>query len=256
MNKCIMHVHILTIFPEFFLSPLNESMIKKAQEKGKIRIDVVDIRDFAKDKHKTVDDAPFGGGAGMVMMVEPLCEAINSVTGGKKKETIILTSPKGEKFDQDKAKELSSLDHLILVCGHYKGVDERIKSLFPLEEISIGDYVLTGGEFSALVILDAVVRLIPGVIGKFESAQTDSFYQGILDYPQYTRPSEYRGLKVPEVLLSGDHQKVRLWRRKKALEETLCKRPDLLETTSLSEEDKALIEEIKKEKAEGLREQE
>lgn len=192
----------------------------------------------------------------MVMMVEPLHEAINSVAGEKKKEKIILTSPQGQRFDQNKAKELSSEDHLILVCGHYKGVDERIKDLFPLEVISIGDYVLTGGEFAALVILDAVTRLIPGVLGKFESAQTDSFYQGILGYPQYTRPSEFRGLKVPEILLSGDHEKIRVWRKKKALEATLNQRPDLLETGSLSDEDKVLMDEIKKEKSKGLKAQE
>jgi tRNA (guanine37-N1)-methyltransferase len=251
-----MLVHILTIFPELFSGPLNETMIKRAQEKGKMTIDVVDIRNFARDKHKTVDDAPFGGGAGMVMMVEPLHEAINSVAGKKRKEKIILTSPQGQRFDQNKAKELSSEDHLILVCGHYKGVDERIKDLFPLEVISIGDYVLTGGEFAALVILDAVARLIPGVLGKFESAQTDSFYQGILGYPQYTRPSEFRGLKVPEILLSGDHEKIRVWRKKKALEATLNQRPDLLETGSLSDEDKVLMDEIKKEKSKGLKAQE
>jgi tRNA (guanine37-N1)-methyltransferase len=251
-----MQVHILSIFPGFFSSPLNESMIKRAQEKGKVKIDVVNMRDFAKDKHKTMDDAPFGGGAGMVMMVEPLYNAIKSVTGKKDNEKIVLTSPQGEKLDQDKAKELSSSDHLILVCGHYKGVDERIKDLLPMEEISIGDYVLTGGEFAALVILDAVTRLIPGVIGKFESAQTDSFHQGILGYPQYTRPAEFRGLKVPEVLLSGDHEKVRLWRRKKALEETLNKRPDLLEGALLSDEDKIIIDDIKKEKTQGSKEQE
>jgi tRNA (guanine37-N1)-methyltransferase len=243
-----MHFHILTIFPEFFASPLKESMIKKAQEKGKVRMDVVDVRDFTKDKHRTVDDAPFGGGPGMVMMVEPLYEAINSVAGKTDKERIVLTSPQGKRFDQNKAKELSCWDHLILVCGHYKGIDERIKSLFPLEEVSVGDYVLSGGEFAALVILDAVTRLIPGVIGKFESAQTDSFYGAMLGHPQYTRPSEFRGLKVPEVLLSGDHQKIKQWRKKKALEETLDKRPDLLKTTSLSEEDRTLIEQIKKEK--------
>ena len=247
-----MLIHILTIFPDFFSSPLNESMIKKAQEKGKVVTEVVNMRDFARDKHKTMDDSPFGGGAGMVMMVEPLYEAISSITKKENKEKIVLTSPQGRRFDQNKAKELSTWDHLILVCGHYKGIDERIKSLFPLEEISIGDYVLTGGEFAALVILDAVVRLIPGVIGKFESAQTDSFYHGILDCPQYTRPSSFQGLRVPQVLLSGDHQKVRAWRRKRALEETLNKRPDLLEAVSLSEEDKALLEEIKKEKAESL----
>ena len=242
-----MLVHILSIFPEFFVSPLNESIIKRAQEKGKVRIEVVNMRDFAKDKHKTMDDAPFGGGAGMLMMVEPLYEAIKSVAKENDDEKIVLTSPQGKKFDQNKAKELSTLNHLVLVCGHYKGVDQRIKDLFPMEEMSIGDYVLTGGEFAALVILDAVIRLIPGVIGNFESAQTDSFFQGILGYPQYTRPAEFRGLKVPEVLLSGDHEKIRLWRRKKALEETLNKRSDLLENAVLSDEDKNLIDDIKKE---------
>jgi tRNA (guanine37-N1)-methyltransferase len=251
-----MLVHVLTIFPDFFSSPLNESMIKKAQEKGKVRIEVVNMRNFATDKHKSMDDSPFGGGAGMVMMVEPLYEAIKSVTLKKNEERILLTSPRGKRFDQNKAKELSSLDHLILVCGHYKGIDERIKRLFPVEEISIGDYVLTGGESAALVILDAVVRLIPGVMGKLESAQTDSFYHGILDCPQYTRPSVFRGLKVPEVLLSGDHQKVRRWKRKKALEETLNKRPDLLENVSLSDEDRILTDEIKKEECKGSKEQE
>jgi len=251
-----MLVHILTIFPELFMSPLNETMIKRAQEKGKVSIEVVDIREFAGDKHRTVDDAPFGGGAGMVMMVEPLYEAIDSVAGKKEKERIVLTSPQGKRFDQDKAKELASTDHLILVCGHYKGIDERIKSLFPLEELSIGDYVLTGGEFAALVILDAATRLIPGVLGKFESAQTDSFYEGRLGYPQYTRPSEFRGLKVPEVLLSGDHEKVRVWRKKKALEATLNKRPDLLELASLPDEDKMLLAQIKKQKSESSEEQE
>ena len=251
-----MQVHILSIFPEFFSSPLNESMIKRAQEKGKVKIEVVNMRDFAKDKHKTMDDTPFGGGAGMVMMVEPLYEAIKSVAGKKDNEKIVLTSPQGERLNQNKAKELSTLDHLILVCGHYKGVDERIKDLFPMEEISIGDYVLTGGEFAALVVLDAVTRLIPGVIGKFESAQTDSFQQGILGYPQYTRPAEFRGLKVPDVLLSGDHEKVRLWRRRKALEETLNKRPDLLENDLLSDEDKIIIDDIIKEKNQGPKEQE
>ncbi len=251
-----MLVHILSIFPEFFVSPLSESMIKRAQEKGKVKIDVVNMRDFARDKHNTMDDAPFGGGAGMVMLVEPLYECIKSVAKKNDDEKIVLTSPQGKRFNQNKARELSALDHLVLVCGHYKGVDERIKDLFPIEEMSIGDYVLTGGEFATLVILDAVIRLIPGVIGNFESAQTDSFYQGILGYPQYTRPAEFRGLKVPEVLLSGDHEKIRLWRRKKALEETLSKRPDLLENATLSDEDKNLIDDIKKETKERSKKQE
>lgn len=251
-----MLVHILSIFPEFFVSPLSESMIKRAQEKGKVKIDVVNMRDFAKDKHNTMDDAPFGGGAGMVMLVEPLYECIKSVAKKNDDEKIVLTSPQGKRFDQNKAKEFSALDHLVLVCGHYKGVDERIKDLFPIEEMSIGDYVLTGGEFAAMVILDAVIRLIPGVIGNFESAQTDSFYQGILGYPQYTRPAEFRGLKVPEVLLSGDHEKIRLWRRKKALEETLSKRPDILDDATLSGEDRNLIDDIKKETKERSKKQE
>jgi tRNA (guanine37-N1)-methyltransferase len=177
------------------------------------------------------------------MMVEPLYHALESVVE-KNQEKIIMTSAWGKRFSQDMAKELSTLEHLILICGHYKGVDQRIKELFPMEEVSIGDYVLSGGEFASLVILDAVVRLIPGVLGNFESAVTDSFYEGILGYPQYTRPAEFMGLRVPEVLLSGDHQKVRLWRKKQALKMTYSTRPDLLEQKELSEEDRKLLKEI------------
>jgi len=191
----------------------------------------------------------------MVMKLEPLCKAVESVLAEKEDEnqisrhrlraSLILTTPQGEKFSQEKAKELSLKEHLVIICGHYKGVDERLGKLYPLEEISIGDYVLTGGEIPALIILDAVVRLIPGVLGDFESAQADSFYDGILGPPQYTRPAEFRGLKAPEVLLSGDHEEIRLWRKKEALKRTLQRRPDLVNLDSLSEEEKKILEEIK-----------
>lgn len=248
-----MRINILTIFPNFFVSPLNESLIKKAQENNLIQIKVIDIRDFAKDKHKTVDDTPFGGGAGMVMLIEPLSLALDSILSqdasakGEKEYHIILTSARGKRFDQEKAGELSTKKHLVIICGHYKGIDERIKSLYGLEELSIGDYVLTGGEIPALVIMDSVVRLIPGFIGNFQSAETDSFYEGLLGYPEYTRPSEFRGLRVPEVLLSGDHQKIREWRKKEALRGTLECRPDLLEKKELNPEDKKLVAEIERE---------
>jgi tRNA (guanine37-N1)-methyltransferase len=245
-----MRIDILTIFPNMFSGPLSESLIKKAQEKNLVEIKIEDIRDFAEDKHQTVDDTPFGGGSGMVMRLEPLCKALESIwdkSEDKKQTSLILTTPQGERFSQEKAKELSLKDHLVVICGHYKGVDERLGNLYPLEEISIGDYVLTGGEIPALIILDAVVRLIPGVLGDFESAQADSFYDGILGPPQYTRPAEFKGLKVPEVLLSGDHEKIRLWRKKEALKRTLQRRPDLVNLDLLSEEERKILEEIKRE---------
>lgn len=249
-----MQIDILTIFPNFFSSPLNEGLVKKAQESKLIDIKVTDIRDFAKDKHRSVDDTPFGGGAGMVMMVEPLASALDSILSetpsaeNKDKYSIILTSAQGNRFDQEKAKELSKKERLVIICGHYKGVDERIKLLYDLEELSIGDYVLTGGEIPALVIMDSIVRLIPGFIGNFQSAETDSFYEGLLGYPEYTRPAEFKGLKVPEVLLSGNHERIRLWRRKEALKKTLGQRPELLKNIELSPEDKKLISEIEKER--------
>lgn len=228
--------------------------MKKARENKLIEIRVMDIRDFTADKHKSVDDAPFGGGAGMVMMVEPLSTALDSILpqdeiGEKEKDySIILTSARGKRLDQSKAKQLSQKEHLIIICGHYKGIDERIKSLYDLEELSIGDYVLTGGELPALVIMDSIVRLIPGFMGNFQSAETDSFYEGLLGYPEYTRPAEFKGLKVPEVLLSGNHEKIRLWRRKQALKKTLEQRPELLDKKELSKDDKKLLSEIEKEK--------
>lgn len=245
-----MLIDILTVFPDMFAGPLNQSLIKKAKDKNLLQVRIHDIRDFAQDKHKTVDDTPFGGGGGMVMKLEPLCTALESIVDSNRNESltkIVLTSPQGERFSQEKAKELSLKEHLLIICGHYKGVDERLKTLFPLEEISVGDYVLTGGELPAMTIIDSVVRLIPGVLGDFESAQTDSFIDGILGPPEYTRPAEFRGLKVPQVLLSGDHDNVKKWRRREALKRTLQKRPDLLNWGLLSEEERDWIEKTKRE---------
>jgi tRNA (guanine37-N1)-methyltransferase len=245
-----MLIDILTIFPEMFSGPVDCSLVKRAREKNLLQLRIRNIRDFAEDKHQTVDDTPFGGLGGMVMKLEPLCRALESILDSRQNvpdPSIILTTPQGERFSQDKAKELSLKDHLVFICGHYKGVDERLKRLYPLEELSIGDYVLTGGEMPALVVIEAVVRLIPGVLGDFESAQTDSFIDGILGPPEYTRPAEFKGLRVPEVLLSGDHQNVRRWRRREALKRTLQRRPDLLNWDLLSDEEREWIEEIKKE---------
>ncbi len=245
-----MLIDILTIFPEMFSGPLDYSLLKRAREKNLLQLRIHNIRDFAEDKHQTVDDTPFGGLGGMVMKLEPLCKALESILDSDQdvpEPSIILTTPQGERFSQDKAKELSLKDHMVFICGHYKGVDERLKTLYPLRELSIGDYVLTGGEMPAMVVIEAVVRLIPGVLGDFESAQTDSFIDGILGPPEYTRPAEFKGLRVPEVLLSGDHQNVRKWRRREALKRTLQRRPDLLNWDLLSEEERDWIEEIKRE---------
>jgi tRNA (guanine37-N1)-methyltransferase len=246
-----MLIDILTIFPAMFSGFLDESLVQRAKEKKLVQIRIHNIRDYAEDKHKTVDDAPFGGGGGMVMMLEPLHRALESLSKQEEEKSstsIILTTPQGERFSQKRAFELSLKGHLIIICGHYKGVDERLKMLHPLEEISIGDYVLTGGEIPSLVIIDAVVRLIPGVLGDFESAQTDSFFEDILGPPQYTRPAEFDGLKVPEMLLSGDHEKIKKWRRKEALKRTLQNRPDLLNWDELAEEERKWMEEKEEDK--------
>lgn len=236
---------VLTIFPEFFESPLHVSILKRAIEKGLIGVELINIRDFARDKHRKVDDYPYGGGAGMVMKPEPIFEAVdyvNSVTKSLKKR-IILLSPQGKIFNNEIAKELSKEDELIIICGHYEGVDERVKTLIT-DEISLGDFVLTGGEIPALAIIDAVSRFIPGVLGSNESAINESFTDGLLEYPQYTRPEEYRGLRVPEVLLSGNHREIALFRRRESLRLTYEKRPDLLKKAKLTEEDKKLLKEL------------
>jgi len=241
----VLKFFVLTIFPEFFESPLHVSILKRAIEKGLIGVELINIRDFARDKHRKVDDYPYGGGAGMVMKPEPIFEAVdyvNSVTKSLKKR-IILLSPQGKIFNNEIAKELSKEDELIIICGHYEGVDERVKTLIT-DEISLGDFVLTGGEIPALAIIDAVSRFIPGVLGSNESAINESFTDGLLEYPQYTRPEEYRGLRVPEVLLSGNHREIALFRRRESLRLTYEKRPDLLKKAKLTEEDKKLLKEL------------
>jgi len=237
--------HILTLFPEFFTGPLEISILKRAREKGLIGIELLNIRDFSRDKHKKVDDYPYGGGAGMVMKPEPIFEAVEFAASAvqTEKRRIILLSPQGRLFDQNMAKELSQEEHIILICGHYEGVDERVKTIIT-DEVSIGDFVLTGGEIPALAIVDATSRLIPGVLGSYDSVKEESFSNGLLEYPHYTRPEVYRGLRVPEVLLSGNHREIEKFRRKEALRRTLEKRPDLFKRLELTDEDKKLLEEM------------
>lgn len=239
-----MRFDVLTLFPDMFSSPLRESILGRAIEKGLIQIQTINIRDFALDKHQVVDDTPYGGGQGMVMKVEPIARAIECVKSRDPSAWTVYLTPQGRQFNQDMSRTLSSRSHLILLCGRYEGVDERARELFVDEEISIGDYVLTGGELAALVIIDAVSRLLPGVLGSDRSAEEDSFFHSLLEYPQYTRPFSFRGSEVPEILLSGNHAAISLWRRKKALERTLMRRPDLLTEARLSNQDKKLLEEM------------
>ena len=219
-----MVIDILTLFPESF-APLGESIIKRAQESGKIKINIINIRDFSQDKHKKCDDYPFGGGAGMLMMAQPVCDAVESVLD--EKSHIVMASPSGQTFNAKIAEELSKEEHLIFICGHYEGIDERVVDIFNPQQISIGDYVLTGGELPTMVIIDALCRFVDGVISN-DSLQEESFSNGLLEYPQSTRPSMFRGLSVPDVLLSGTHQEIAAWRREQALEKTKKLRPDLL----------------------------
>jgi len=241
----VLRVHILTLFPEFFESPLNVSIIKRAREQDLIRIDAVNIRDFSRDKHKKVDDYPYGGGCGMVMKPEPIFEAVEFAKKAvdTAKRRIILLSPQGKVFNQDMAKDFSREEHLIFICGHYEGIDERVKTLVT-DEVSMGDFVLTGGEVPALAIIDAAARFIPGVLGSSESCQDESFCKGLLEYPQYTRPRTYRGHEVPEVLLSGNHQEIELFRRKEALRRTYKMRPDLYAKLELTESDKEILRQL------------
>lgn len=234
-----MKIDIITLFPKMFSGPFGESIIKRAQEKGSVKINVHNLRDWAKDKHKIVDDRPYGGGTGMVLMVEPLYEAVTELASKSTihNRRVILLEPSGTPYNQAKAQELSKVEHLILIAGHYEAVDERVREHLVDEVISIGDYVLTGGEIPVMVIVDSVVRLIPGVLEKEEAAQIESFEQfevegkkkKLLEYPQYTRPEEFKGWRVPEVLLTGDHKKIKNWRLEKAIERTKKFRPDLLE---------------------------
>ena len=233
-----MQFDVLTLFPEMF-EVLNESIIGKAQEKGLININLINIRDFSKDKHKKVDDTPYGGGAGMVMMPDVVYDAYKSIKTDNAK--VIYMSPQGKKLDQKKVEELSKQEHLILLCGHYEGIDQRVIDRIVDEEISIGDYVLTGGELPAMVLIDSVSRYIDGVL-KEDSTKEESFSQGLLEYPQYTRPEVFEDERVPEILLTGHHQNIDKWRREQSLKITFNKRPDLLENINLSDEDKKVLE--------------
>jgi len=237
---------IITLFPKFFSSPLTESILGKAQENGLIKVSVHNIRDHTEDRHHISDDSPYGGGVGMVLKPEPVVKALEKVRNHRDRSCTILLTPQGEPFSQAKAEQLLGYSQIILVCGRYEGVDERIRRYVD-QELSIGDYIISGGESAALVILEAVSRLVPGVLGKDESKATDSFVSGLLEYPQYTRPRNFRGHMVPEILFSGDHRKIEHWRLRESLKRTLLRRPDLLERRSLSPEEASLLEEVKQE---------
>jgi tRNA (guanine37-N1)-methyltransferase len=244
-------INVLTLFPEMFEGPFSESILRQARENGLLSIEVTNVRDFAKDRHRTADDAQYGGGSGMVMKPEPIFEAFEHVRrrgGSGESPTVVLLSARGRLMNQELARELARENWLVLICGRYKGVDERVATL-ATREISIGDYVLTGGELGAMVVVDAVARLVPGVLGDIESAETDSFFEGILGPPSYTRPEEFRGMRVPDVLVSGHHEMIRRWRRKEALRATLLRRPELLECASLNDEDRELIAEVESEES-------
>jgi len=221
-----MKIDVLTLFPGMFTGPLDESIVKRAREAGLLDLKIHNLRDWTHDRHRTVDDRPFGGGPGMLLKVEPLFEAIESLQ--RETTRVILLSPSGRKFDQATARELAQLDDLLLVCGSYEGFDERVRETLADDELSIGDYVLTNGALPAMVVIDAVARLLPGVLGDDESSHDESFSHGLLEYPQYTRPAEFRGMKVPEVLLSGNHAEIEKWRREQARLRTESQRPDLL----------------------------
>ena len=243
-----MKFNILTIFPEMFGGPFPTSMLKAAAEAGVVEISIVDIRDYAADRHRTVDDYPFGGGSGMIMKCEPLHSAIEAAAGGRSSDevTTVLLSPQGRLFNQDVARDLAGKTEITLICGHYKGVDERIRDHMVDDEISIGDYVMTGGEVAAMVVVDAVTRLLPGVLGDLASAETDSFYEGLIECGNYTRPRAFMGHEVPEVLVGGNHEAIRKWQRRDSLRKTLERRPELLDSARLTDEDKRMLEEIEK----------
>jgi tRNA (guanine37-N1)-methyltransferase len=263
-----MKIDIVTIFPDYFRGPLDHGIIRRARESGLAAIEVHDLRAFAHDRHKTVDDRPFGGGEGMVLKPEPIFECIEALNVASReerirdaKQSVILLSAQGKRFDQSVANELAALERIVLICGRYEGVDERVAQYLADRELSIGDYVLSGGELGAAVIVDCITRLIPGAVGNQASTQQESFTTfaqqqpgdgpsstctsgGLLDYPHYTRPADFRGMGVPEVLASGNHEEIRRWRRRTALEKTLRNRPDLLDETALSDEDRKLLAQI------------
>ncbi|KAF4325652.1 hypothetical protein G195_000621 [Phytophthora kernoviae 00238/432] len=240
-----MKVDVLTLFPEMFEGVFGTSILGKAQTKGLVSLGATNFRNYATNKHNTVDDAPYGGGGGMVLKPDPIFAAVEATM---KPPRIILMCPQGETFTQTKAEELVQEDHLIFICGHYEGYDERIREFLATDELSIGDYVLTGGELPAMVAIDSIVRLIPGVLGNETSAVTDSFSTGLLEYPHYTRPPEFRGMKVPDMLLSGHHLNIEAWRREQSLLRTLERRPDLLETADLTDKERIWLNKLRSER--------
>ncbi len=244
-----MRFHILTLFPSMFRSVFEESIVKSARDNGIVEIDIIDIRDFTSDRHRTADDYPFGGGSGMILKPEPIFLAVESLLREQSASDVpvVLLSPQGRILNQEVAKELSQKQQIILICGHYKGIDERVRLHLANDEISLGDFVISGGELVAMVIVDAVTRLLPGALGDLTSAETDSFYDGLLECGHYTRPRNFRGYQVPEVLLSGNHEAIRQWRRRDSLRKTLLRRPDLLRQANLTEEDRRLLDEIRAE---------
>ncbi|MCX7817002.1 MAG: tRNA (guanosine(37)-N1)-methyltransferase TrmD [Syntrophales bacterium] len=231
---------ILTLFPEMFRSPLECSILKRALERGTVEVCLHNIRDYAEDKHRVTDDAPYGGGGGMVMKVEPIDRALQALRVEEGTPVILLT-PQGELFHQAVAEELASCRRIVMICGHYEGVDERVRLYLVSRELSIGDYILTGGELAAMVVVDAVTRLLPGSLGNERSTKEESFSSGLLEYPQYTRPAEYKGWRVPDVLLSGNHREIESWRRRESLIRTYKRRPDLLRKAKLTPQDKEVL---------------
>jgi len=242
-----MRFDVLTLFPELFSAFLKETILGRAVKAGLVDIRLVNIRSFARGRHLVADDTPFGGGQGMVMKPGPISRALESIDRIKDRSLVLLLTPQGRTFDQPLAWDLSRMEQLILICGRYEGVDERIRTTCVDMELSIGDYVLSGGEMAAMVVMDAVSRLVPGVLGGEKSAQEDSFEDGLLEYPQYTRPRVFKNQEVPEILLSGDHEKIRVWRRTESLKRTLERRPDLLEKAALTEEDKRILAKLRRE---------
>lgn len=241
-----MKIHVLSLFPDMFSGVFGSSILKKAQEKQAVELAVSDIRDYSENKHKQVDDYPYGGGAGMVLKPEPMFNAVEAISEGRKPR-VILMCPQGERFTQKKAEELAQEEDLVFLCGHYEGYDERIRQYLVTDEISVGDFVLTGGELPAMTVIDAVVRLLPGVLGQADSHIQDSFSTGLLEHPHYTRPADFRGMKVPDTLLSGNHAKIDEWREEQSFKRTLERRPDLLEALELTPKQLKIIEKIKSE---------
>lgn len=240
-----MKIDILTLFPTMFEGVLNESILKRAQEQSLVKFNLVNFRDFSLNKHQKVDDYPYGGGAGMVLTPQPIFDAVGSLLKQSDENArVLLMTPQGERFTQKKAEELAEEKHLIFLCGHYEGFDERIREHVVTDELSIGDYVLTGGELASMVIIDSVVRLIPGILGNKQSYEQDSFSTGLLEHPQYTRPYDFRGHQVPDVLLSGNHKKIEEWRRKESLRRTFERRPDLLTDVHLTENERQFLNQL------------